>query len=274
MYRNLSTQIIRSRPFLVVSPAKICASAFSTNRTLLNKSIPSSNSTAETPSLAGSDGVISTNPQFPINVEVLYHKPLRHEVKYNDLVAEIHFRSYGIQNMDFFIDFAIRAAYYLGIPVTGPKPLPTKTEKWTVIKAGFVKAKSKENFQRKTHKRLLKAWDTNPEVLDLWFSVLNKYGIEGVGMKTNVFVKDDLEDALKQLKDVSFEIDDSNIFLKNDAQNTDLVAQRVKELLGDPIFSKHMKKDQKTVETSPAAEKNSEKATPVESTPEVKEIDK
>ncbi len=142
--------------------------------------------------------------------------------------------------MDFFIDFALRAAYYLGIPVSGPKPLPTRVEKWTVIKAPFVHAKSKENFERKTHKRVIRAWDSNPEVVDLWFSILNKYGLPGVGIKTNVFVKENATDALKELADVNLEIDDMSPYLKNEAENSDLVAQRVSELLSDPIFKKHL----------------------------------
>ncbi|GMM37180.1 mitochondrial 37S ribosomal protein [Saccharomycopsis crataegensis] len=181
--------------------------------------------------------VLSKEPGFPVNVEAIYHEPLRHEIKHKCLAAEVYFKSYGIQNMDFFIDFALRAAYYLGIPISGPKPLPTKTEDWTVIRAPFVKSKSKENFERKTHKRLIKAWDANPEVIDLWFAILNKYSMPGVGIKTNVFVQESLS-ALKELEGAAFDIDDKSPYLKNQPENADPVAQRISEILNSSEYKK------------------------------------
>ena len=122
-------------------------------------------------------------PIVPINIKAVYHAPLRNPIKYGDLVAEIQLRSYDNENLDFYSDFALRVGFYLGIPLTGPKPLPTRRERWTVIKSPFVHAKSKENFERHTHKRIIKVWDTNSELIEMWISYITKHAMAGVGMK-------------------------------------------------------------------------------------------
>ncbi|GMG20962.1 unnamed protein product [[Candida] boidinii] len=81
---------------------------------------------------------------IPINTAFNYYAPFKHEIKYGDLKAEVTFRCFDDRNLDFFCDFALRAAYYLGMPTTGPKPLPTRRKRWIVNRTPFVKAKSKE----------------------------------------------------------------------------------------------------------------------------------
>ena len=43
--------------------------------------------------------------------------------------------------------------------------------------------KAQENFERKTHKRVIKAWDTDPEVVERWVRYLEKHALAGVGMR-------------------------------------------------------------------------------------------
>jgi len=81
----------------------------------------------------------------------------------------------------------MHAAYSLGIPVSRPVSLPTTRSLYTVIKSPFVHKKSQENFERKTHRRLIKVWDTDREVIDKWLRYLTQYGIGGVGMKAQIF---------------------------------------------------------------------------------------
>ncbi|AMD22373.1 HGR034Cp [Eremothecium sinecaudum] len=171
--------------------------------------------------------------QLPRSVEAVYHKPLKHPVKYGDLVADLQLRSYTTESMDFFADFIIRVGYYLGMPMTGPKPMPTRRERWTVIKSPFAQAKTKENFERHTHKRLIRVWDTNPEVVEIWLSYITKHSIPGVGLKCNIFQREgiELEELPKDIKLPSTE----------DAQTLDeVVGAKVVELLSDPEFKKHL----------------------------------
>ncbi len=52
------------------------------------------------------------------------------------------------------------------VKVTGPIPLPTKTQKWTVLRSPHVDKKSREQFELKTHKRLIDINDSRPQTVD------------------------------------------------------------------------------------------------------------
>lgn len=127
---------------------------------------------------------------IPRSIKALYVPPLKNEIKYGNLKCDIQLRAYEPSNLILFADFIQRCAYYLGIPMTGPKPLPTRRERWTVIKSPFVHAKSKQNFERHTHKRLLRCWDCNDKVLQILIANIVKYSIAGVGVKCNFYKKE------------------------------------------------------------------------------------
>lgn len=90
-------------------------------------------------------------------------------------------------------DFALRAAYFLNLPASGPVPLPQKVERWTVIRSNFVHKKSQENFERKTLRRLIQIKDGHPETVQTWLAYLRKHQFYGVGMKANVWEYEPLD---------------------------------------------------------------------------------
>lgn len=98
-------------------------------------------------------------------------------------VATIHFRSYHIPLLAEFTHFSAHAAAALGIPVSKTVCLPTERTIWTVIRGPFVHKKSQENFERRTHKRLIKAWDADMEVVDRWVKYLEEHLMPGVGIR-------------------------------------------------------------------------------------------
>ncbi len=53
-----------------------------------------------------------------------------------------------------------------GAQVRGPIPLPTKIEKFTVNRSPHVDKKSREQFEMRTHKRLLDIVDPTPQTVD------------------------------------------------------------------------------------------------------------
>ena len=114
-------------------------------------------------------------------------RPLRHEARYGVPSCDLQMRTYSIRNLEFFADFAMRAAYYLGLPAYGPVPLPRIVERWTVPKGSFIHKKSQENFERKTLRRLIQIKDGNPEAVEVWLAFLKKHAYYGVGMKANVW---------------------------------------------------------------------------------------
>lgn len=96
-------------------------------------------------------------------------------------------RSYSVRNLEFFADFALRAAYYLNLPAFGPIPLPRITERWTVPRSSFIYKKSQENFERITLRRLIQIKDGHPDTVGVWLAFLKKHAYHGIGMKANVW---------------------------------------------------------------------------------------
>ena len=57
-------------------------------------------------------------------------------------------------------------AKHTGAVVAGPVPLPTKRHLWTVQRSTFVNKKSREQFERRTHHRLLDILEPSQETVD------------------------------------------------------------------------------------------------------------
>ncbi len=53
-----------------------------------------------------------------------------------------------------------------GARVSGPIPLPTKINRWTVLRSPHVDKKSREQFEIRTHKRLMDILDPTPQTVD------------------------------------------------------------------------------------------------------------
>ena len=60
----------------------------------------------------------------------------------------------------------VRTAEKTGAQVSGPIPLPTKTQRWTVLRSPHVDKKSREQFEIRTHKRLLDILEPTQQTLD------------------------------------------------------------------------------------------------------------
>lgn len=53
-----------------------------------------------------------------------------------------------------------------GGEISGPVPLPTEIEKFTVLRAVHKYKDSREQFERRTHKRLIDIVETTPKTMD------------------------------------------------------------------------------------------------------------
>ena len=60
----------------------------------------------------------------------------------------------------------VNTARRTGASVRGPIPLPTKFERYTVNRSPHVDKKSREQFEIRTHKRLLDIVDPTPQTVD------------------------------------------------------------------------------------------------------------
>ena len=60
----------------------------------------------------------------------------------------------------------VRTVEKTGGRVSGPIPLPTKTQRWTVLRSPHIDKKSREQFELKTHKRLIDILEPTSKTVD------------------------------------------------------------------------------------------------------------
>jgi len=60
----------------------------------------------------------------------------------------------------------VRTAQKTGASVSGPVPLPTKRERFTVLRSPHIDKKAREQFELRTHKRLIDIHDSRPQTID------------------------------------------------------------------------------------------------------------
>ena len=66
------------------------------------------------------------------------------------------------QSAKSIVDTVVKA----GAKVSGPVPLPTRINKITVLKSPFVNKKPREQFEMRTHKRLIDILDPTDKVME------------------------------------------------------------------------------------------------------------
>lgn len=72
----------------------------------------------------------------------------------------------------------IEAALRSGAKVVGPIPLPTEKQKYTVLKSTFVHKNSRDQFEMRTHKRLIDIIDPQPKTIDALTSLNLPAGVD------------------------------------------------------------------------------------------------
>ena len=74
----------------------------------------------------------------------------------------------------------VNTAKRTGADVRGPVPLPTLIERYTVLRSPHIDKKSREQFEIRTHKRLIEIVEPTPKTID----ALNKLSLPaGVDVK-------------------------------------------------------------------------------------------
>ncbi len=66
---------------------------------------------------------------------------------------------------------------YGGKP-TGPVPLPTEIHKYTVNRSSFIDKKSREQFEMRTHKRLIDINSPTPKIIDALMNLNLPSGVD------------------------------------------------------------------------------------------------
>jgi small subunit ribosomal protein S10 len=74
--------------------------------------------------------------------------------------------SYDHRLLDQSAQKIVEAARRTGAIVSGPIPLPTEKEVFTIIRSPHKYKDSREQFERRTHKRLIDIIETTPKTMD------------------------------------------------------------------------------------------------------------
>lgn len=78
----------------------------------------------------------------------------------------IKIKSFDHKVIDDTTRLIIETAERTGAIIIGPIPLPTRIEKFTVNKSTFVHKTSREQFEIRTHKRLLDIGESTPKTIE------------------------------------------------------------------------------------------------------------
>jgi small subunit ribosomal protein S10 len=78
----------------------------------------------------------------------------------------IRLKAYDHRILDQSVSEIVETAKRTGAKVAGPIPLPTVLNKFTVLRSPHVDKKSREQFEIRTHKRLLDILEPTPQTVD------------------------------------------------------------------------------------------------------------
>ena len=90
----------------------------------------------------------------------------------------IKLKAFDNKILDLSTSDIINTAKRTGAKVRGPIPLPTRLEKFTVNKSQHIDKKSREQFEIRTHKRLLDIIDPTPQTVDALMKLDLSAGVE------------------------------------------------------------------------------------------------
>ena len=82
----------------------------------------------------------------------------------------VKLRAYDHRVLDISTQEIVGTAKRTGASVRGPIPLPVRIEKFTVLRSPHVNKKSREQFEIRTHKRVLDIVDPTPQTIKLNYS--------------------------------------------------------------------------------------------------------
>jgi small subunit ribosomal protein S10 len=96
----------------------------------------------------------------------------------------IRLKAYDHRVLDQSTSEIVNTARRTGARVRGPIPLPTKIEKFTVLRSPHIDKKSREQFEIRTHKRVLDIIEPTPQTVDALMKLDLAAGVD-VDIKLN-----------------------------------------------------------------------------------------
>jgi small subunit ribosomal protein S10 len=91
---------------------------------------------------------------------------------------KIRLEAYDHRILDKAVQDIVDTAKRTGAKVAGPIPLPTRVEKFTVLRGPHVDKKSREQFEIRTHKRVIEILDPTAKTNELFSKVDVPAGVD------------------------------------------------------------------------------------------------
>ena len=96
----------------------------------------------------------------------------------NQEMIRVRLKAYDHQLIDSSAAKIVDTAKRNGASVSGPIPLPTKKEVVTILRSPHVNKDSREQFERRTHKRLIDITNSTPKTVEALMSLDLPAGVE------------------------------------------------------------------------------------------------
>ena len=93
-------------------------------------------------------------------------------------MIRIRLKAYDHQVIDQSAEKIVETAKRTGATVSGPIPLPTKTETVTIPRAPHTPKDSREHFERRTRKRLIDITNSTPKTVEALMALDLPAGVE------------------------------------------------------------------------------------------------
>ena len=84
----------------------------------------------------------------------------------SDQKIRIKLKAYDHKLLDWSVGEIVETTRRTGAKVVGPVPLPTVRNRWTVLRSPHVDKKSREQFEIRTHKRIMEILEPTPQTVD------------------------------------------------------------------------------------------------------------
>ena len=91
---------------------------------------------------------------------------------------QVRLRGFDAGLVDQSAKSIVQTVQNAGAKVSGPIPLPTKINKFTVLRSPHVNKKSREQFEMRTHKRLINILESTSAVIDLFMKLKLPAGVD------------------------------------------------------------------------------------------------
>jgi small subunit ribosomal protein S10 len=78
----------------------------------------------------------------------------------------IRLKAYDHRVLDQSVKEIVETVRSSGARIIGPIPMPTRRNRWTVLRSPHVDKKSREQFEMRTHKRIIDIVESSPTTVD------------------------------------------------------------------------------------------------------------